>query len=129
MNVDAYHTLLSRSVLMIAPSLPPGQASLGKLWECLVATLTLRLAFTTAATAVSSSPSVPGKVALAARQMVRSVKEPYTLVTLQPAGLAVDTDHRLRWRAGAGEAQEEDEEESRNHTATFHYSCWSLSMC
>jgi hypothetical protein len=52
--------LFSRSVLMIVPSRPPGQASLGKLWECLVATLTLRFAAAASATAATSSSSVRG---------------------------------------------------------------------
>jgi hypothetical protein len=64
--------LLSRSVLMIVPSRPPGHASLVKLWECLAATFTLRLAAAATATAATSSLSVRGYVASAARQMVRS---------------------------------------------------------
>ena len=51
---------LSHRVLMMAPSLPPGQASLRKLWEYLVATFTLRLAATAAATAATSSCSLRG---------------------------------------------------------------------
>ena len=46
------HTVrLSHQMLMMASLLSPGQASFGKLWEYLVATFTLRLAATAAATA------------------------------------------------------------------------------
>ena len=78
------HTVrLSHQMLMMASLLSPGQASFGKLWEWMVATLTLRRAAAAAATAATSYCSVLGNVALAARQMVRSGKEPYVLVTVQ----------------------------------------------
>ena len=67
----------------MVPSRPPGHASLGRLWEYLVATLTLRPTAAMAAMAATSSSSVLGYVTLAARQVAQSGKEPYTLVTVQ----------------------------------------------
>nr|CAB3462089.1 unnamed protein product [Digitaria exilis] len=62
---------------------PPGQASFGKPWECEVATFTLRRSCTARATAATSSASVRGNTASAARQGCRSLKAPYELLTVQ----------------------------------------------
>jgi hypothetical protein len=83
-RVDTHHVVEACHCVLIMV-LPSGHASLRKLWECTVATFTLCFSFTHMANAmtVTSSASMHEKTALVVLHGLWSLKEPYTLVTVQ----------------------------------------------